>query len=759
MKKIITLVSSILTLHFMSIAQVPGTWNEYFSFRNVTQLETIDDNIFALSNNGIFVYNTSTKEITKITKLNGLSSVGLTSMVYCNNTSSILVGYSDGTLNVIDYPSLNIQAINTLEQKNIYGSKRINQICMYSDTAFIATEFGVISFSLHNKKFIATTILSNNGENVPVKSITTSGNMIYAATTKGIYSANMTAPNLSDFSTWNKLSGIPYENDTISYIVANGENLYYAHCNTSDHSKDSLFVITNGIASAFKTQIPYLVSLTSRNNLLGIATKHVAKVYDNLQKLLFSFDSLNVNNHYTDIIIANDGSQWVGDSYYGLISCEQGKIIVPQGPNSNHITDLFFENKNLHVVSGRISLWESLLYSIKTFGGGWYGTTDWRIGNSLCVYAIPNSSTYYIGTYGYGLAQSARSWVIDTVYNLSNSILQPYYLNASQTVVADITSDNDGTLWIINQNTNSPIIAIDKQNNWYPFSIATVSGSIYDTKNLFNHMIIDYNGYKWLTGTSYLCAFNDNKTLNDSSDDEFVRIPLSDAEGTIASRSTCVAEDLTGEIWVGTTQGIAVHSSPSRVFKDRKTISRIKIEIDGEVGYLLSSETINCIAVDDGNRKWIGTANSGIFLISENGTEQLLNFTKNNSPLPSNTITSITIDHETGEVYIGTEEGLVSYIGNATVGDTEMNDAYIFPNPIRDSYNGNIFIKGLVANALIKITDISGNIVNNVEANGGTAVWDGKNIYGERISTGVYLLYVSDKNGENTKVMKLLFIN
>ena len=177
------------------------------------------------------------------------------------------------------------------------------------------------------------------------------------------------------------------------------------------------------------------------------------------------------------------------------------------------------------------------------------------------------------------------------------------------------------------------------------------------------------------------------------------------------------------------------------------------------MGYLLSSEAINCIAVDGGNRKWIGTVNSGIFLLSENGTEQLLNFTKTNSPLPSNCITSIAIDNETGEVYIGTEEGLVSYIGNATAGDTQMNDAYIFPNPVRDTYNGNIFIKVLVANALIKITDVSGNLVNNVQANGGTAEWNGKNIYGERVSTGVYLLYISDENGENTKVMKLLFIH
>ena len=153
------------------------------------------------------------------------------------------------------------------------------------------------------------------------------------------------------------------------------------------------------------------------------------------------------------------------------------------------------------------------------------------------------------------------------------------------------------------------------------------------------------------------------------------------------------------------------------------------------------------------------TEKSGVFLISENGTEQLLNFTQNNSPLPSNAIRSIAIDHETGEVYIGTEEGLVSYIGDATIGNSAMNDVYVFPNPVRETYEGDVYIKGVVADATIKITDVSGNLVRTINANGGTAVWNGRNLYGDRVNTGVYLIYVSDETGKYTKVTKILFIN
>ena len=136
----------------ISFAQVPGTWSEYFSFRSVQQLESVDDNVFALSENGIFIYNTTTQEIQKVTKLNGLSSVGLTCMSFCDSTSSFLIGYNDGTLDILEYPSLKVKSISTIANKSIYGSKKINTIAMHNDTAVIATEFGVLTFSMSSQK-------------------------------------------------------------------------------------------------------------------------------------------------------------------------------------------------------------------------------------------------------------------------------------------------------------------------------------------------------------------------------------------------------------------------------------------------------------------------------------------------------------------------------------------------------------------------------------------------------------------------------
>lgn len=755
MRKYVVYIS-LLIWNTIGFAQVPGTWNEYFSFRNVQQLESVDDNVFALSENGIFIYNTSSQEIQKITKLNGLSTVGLTCMAFCDSTSSFLIGYNDGTLDILDYPSLKAKPISTIANKSLYGSKRINAIAMKNDTAVIATEFGVLTFSMCSQKFISTTILSNDGSYVPAKSITVDGETLYAATTKGIFSANLSNANISDFSSWTKLKNIPYENDTISHIAALNGTIYYAHKNIADASKDSVFKIHDGKAEAFKTQMGDIKQLKPNDTILSIVTTNNALLYGKDEKLFYSSKIKNnsYDAHFTDITLNKYNSIWIADYSVGLVNGENFNNFCPQGPQTNFIADLQISQQNLHIVEGINSKYRYGMYDKKTVNNAWYGHTNWDIKNTTCIHVLPNSETYYYGSCGWGLVKCSNIWTYDRRFYSKNSPIQHAYYGNSLDYISDVESDKSGNIWMINYGTSLPLLVLNESNNWFSYTISTGSRQCFASR-----LYIDARGYKWITGDKKLIVFFENKTLSDKTDDLLVEIDLTDNEGTIASNTTCLAEDLDGEIWIGTNQGIAVHSSPSRVFKDRQTVSRIKIEIDGEVGYLLSSEYITCIAVDGANRKWIGTENSGVFLISGNGTEQLLNFTKSNSPLPENNITSIAIDHKTGEVFFGTSNGLVSFIGDASAGDKKMDNIKIFPNPIREDYNGDIYISGLVDDAILKITDISGNLVCTITANGGTATWDGRNIYGDRVQTGVYLIYVSDETATYIVVKKILFIN
>ncbi|MCK7537537.1 MAG: hypothetical protein MZV63_44570 [Marinilabiliales bacterium] len=192
-----------------------------------------------------------------------------------------------------------------------------------------------------------------------------------------------------------------------------------------------------------------------------------------------------------------------------------------------------------------------------------------------------------------------------------------------------------------------------------------------------------------------------------------------------------IAEDLKGVIWVGTDQGIVVYYNPENVFEsDNFYAQRIILTINGITQYLLKTEVVTSIALDGANRKWIGTNSSGVYLVSKDGTEELNHFTEDNSPLLSNRILDIGIDHESGEVYFATEKGLISYRGNATMGSDEFKDVYVYPNPVREDYEGDITIRGLVSDVNVKITDISGNLVYETTAEGGQATWNGKNFFG-----------------------------
>jgi len=223
-----------------------------------------------------------------------------------------------------------------------------------------------------------------------------------------------------------------------------------------------------------------------------------------------------------------------------------------------------------------------------------------------------------------------------------------------------------------------------------------------------------------------------------------------------------MAEDLNGEIWVGTSGGVAVFSNPERIWTESvnyATRPGVNLPADGNFHPLLEKETITAIAIDGANRKWFGTKTSGVFLISADGETEIKHFNSENSPLPNNEITDIAINQLTGEVFMGTAAGLISYMGDATSGNKEFSDVYVYPNPVRETYEGPIVVKGLVENTDVKITDISGNLVYKTVSLGGQAIWDGRNLNGNRCKTGVYLVFMAGPMGEKTKITKLLFIH
>jgi len=255
-----------------------------------------------------------------------------------------------------------------------------------------------------------------------------------------------------------------------------------------------------------------------------------------------------------------------------------------------------------------------------------------------------------------------------------------------------------------------------------------------------------------------LIVFYENNTLSNRTDDLIRNIDLNSYANVQTTTLTCLAEDLDGEIWIGTNQGIKVIYNPQTVFSFTVYAQNILMEVNGAAQNLLEFENITAIAVDAANRKWIGTSKAGAFLISENGTEELLHFTEKNSPLFSNQINDIVINHQNGEVYFATDRGIISYRGTASEAKEEYNEVLVFPNPVREDYQGIIAVSGLMENSFCKIADAAGQLVWQGYAEGGQLNWNGKDFYGNKPATGVYFVFSSDETGKERNVAKILFI-
>ena len=170
---------------------------------------------------------------------------------------------------------------------------------------------------------------------------------------------------------------------------------------------------------------------------------------------------------------------------------------------------------------------------------------------------------------------------------------------------------------------------------------------------------------------------------------------------------------------------------------------------------------IKGIAIDGAGRKWFATASNGAYLISEDNNTQLEHFTTDNSPLLSDNIESIAINNTTGEVYFGTDKGLCSYMGDATTANESMSkdNVWAYPNPVKPSYTGNITIQGLSYDTDIKITTSNGILVNEGRSNGGTYVWNGNDLKGKRVASGIYMVETATSSGEKGTVCKIAIIN
>ena len=373
-----------------------------------------------------------------------------------------------------------------------------------------------------------------------------------------------------------------------------------------------------------------------------------------------------------------------------------------------------------------------------------------------------NTKRVYAGTWYRGLLEFNNN-ELTQIYDSTNSSLRFIIVEGSPVIkIGGLYFDDNNNLWVTNSGAYN-ILSVrmpdgTSEGYWQSFYLGSSSSG----KDV-GKIIIDSYNQKWILMREdhSIIVFNDNNTITNTNDDQAKKIGSGQGNGNIPGNKVySIAVDLDGEVWIGTDKGVAVFYSPENVFTDYDyDAQQILVEQDGYVQHLLEFETVTAIAVDGANNKWMGTDKAGVFLLSDDGTEEIHHFTENNSPLLSNSVTSIVINDNTGEIFFGTANGIISYKGIATSGEEKFKDVYAYPNPVREGYSGVIAIKGLVKNADIKITNISGTLTYETKAEGGQAIWNGRNFNGDKAHSGVYLVFASNEDGTETLVTKILFIN
>lgn len=776
-----TCTSLLLLLSFFmggdGIAQLAiGQWRDHLSYKKGISVTQSNDFVYCATESGIFQLEKYDYSIDRLSKISGLSDVDVSTLRYNDDTQTLVIAYGNANIDLIK--DNKIYNISDIKRKIITANKTIRNIHFRNELAYLSCGFGIVVLDVNKKEIKDTYYIGINSGYIDIRDITSDAEYLYAATDSGVYRASWNSPNLADFNSWQKLTGIP--NGIYNTIISFDNKIY---TNLSQPAlpwgNDTIYVYDgsqwnnflkpdSGFFAVRKFEAGYnklLIASAAGTDIFdaALAWKGRINTYSDVDPYQSIFD-----NNTSDVI-------WIADHNNGLVknfTIWNTNVFYPNGPNTSEVYSMAMSNEDLWVARGDqsanwIGTWkeaEAYKFSNET----WSSITKQNIPaldsmRDIVSVAIDpaNKEHVFLGTLGQGLVElnnGSLSNIFDET-NTGPNGLKPREDVANSTWVGifGMTYDQNGNLWISDSYANNPLVVYKSDGSWQNFSF---SGLV--TNPPMGQIIVNQYNQKWilLPRGGGILVFDENGTWA-TGDDNKKRLFSGAGNGNLpSSEAVCLAEDHDGEIWVGTDKGIAVFYCPDQVFSSSGCdAQQIFIEQDGHTQILLETEVVTSIAVDGANRKWIGTQNSGIYLMSEDGTTQLQHFTKDNSPLLSDEIRSIVINPKTGEVFFGTAAGIISYRNDATQGFTDYTDVYVFPNPVQPGYEGPIAITGLIENANVKITDISGTLVYQTKALGGQAIWYGKNFKGEQSHSGVYLVFCSNDDGSKNYIAKILKVN
>ena len=759
----------LISFSAFSISQVRvGEWQNH-SFHNNGRVVVVTNNdVFMTNATGILKVNKKTNEIEDFSKISGLSDVNVSSAAYCKKFDYLLFGYANGNIDIIN--GNKIFNINDIKKKSINADKSINAIVFCGDNAYLGCGFGIVVINLKKKEIKDTWLIGNMGSYIKINDmdIDSNGEYIYVATDEGIYKGNMNK-YLNDFSNWEIITDNYFQTNNLDWISGKPftklrcfkDNLIVGYKNYNFSDSDTILFFHNNTWDRFPVTPNSLRDIDCNNDIILLSFYGRIKFYDknfNYVKTLWYL----VNS----TAIENNNTIWIADNESGLvkhnINDETNIKYTIDGPESNNIFDLSSNEEYLYGVGGSrdntfTPTWRNP-YVYRYVNRKWTTTSRKNtpelssVVDLVTVVSDPKDpSHFFCGSAKDGIVEFRKNNFYK-IYNNENSTLDTDPNGWVRIGGAEF--DKFGNLWVVNSFSNKLIHVFKPDGTWKsidntPMLNTSNSGKILITKDNIKWVIIP-------RGIG-LFVFDDNNSI--------MLTNIKNADNETFNDIYSIAEDKDGYIWIGTSKGVVVCDNPKNVFNSTNNtlqIQQIKVPRQNntsEADLLLVNEIVTAIVVDGANKKWFGTSSSGVFYTNYNGTEGIYNFNTENSPLMDNNILCMTVVPKTGEVFIGTSKGLQSFRNFATEGAENYGNVYAYPNPVEHKYDGLITITGLMANSYVKITDIAGNLVFEVKSEGGQAVWNGKDKQGNRVKTGIYLVFSTIESGEQTNVTKIMIIN
>ncbi|HWN88614.1 MAG TPA: two-component regulator propeller domain-containing protein [Chitinophagaceae bacterium] len=741
-----------------------GQWRDHLPYHSAIDVAAGNNKIFCATPYSGFSIDLSENSVTRMSRVNGLHETGVSAICYNEISDKLFIGYRNSNIDII-YRN-DIFNVPDIKLDNIVGDKNIYDVFSSGKYFYLSTGLGVIVIDADKYEVKDSWFIGNNGRQIKVNGFTADNSFFYAATDEGLKITSINTVDPANYLNWQNISGANGLSAGACNNVINAQGKIFALKN------DSVFVLNGLNWNLFFTEPTWKIQNVNSSSAKIIVCQQkndgsakvtslntdgtIARTIQQPGLIAQPMKTILVNNNY-----------WVADSIGGLtkfmsVGFENYNLNSPQSIATGEVV---FVNNTFYAAAGSVNEnWQKQnnKNGIYKFSEGQWTNYNNRqfaqldsLTDLISIAIDPRDETIWAGSYGGGLLH-IRAGNSFEIFKQNSPIGQTIFDPGSYRV-SGLAFDKAINLWISNYGAGQNILVRKNDGNWKTFAPPFPLN-----ENAVSQIIIDDEDQKWIVSPKEngLIVFNDNKTIDNATDDKWKLYRSGAGIGNLPTNNVLsIAKDKNGFIWIGTSDGIAVVQCPQNVFSSQGCDAVWPVVTEGGFNqYLFKGEEVRSIAVDGADRKWVATKN-GAWLISPEGDKVIFRFTETNSPLLSNDVKRIAIDGKTGEIFFATANGICSFRSTATDGGETNSNVLVFPNPVPPGYGGTIAIRGLVNNAIVKITEMDGRLVYQAKALGGQAVWDGKDYKGKRISSGIYLVLISDDERKENLATKIVFIS